>query len=487
MSIEHLEPKSVFKFFSEISAIPRGSKNERAVTDYLLKFAEQRGLWAYRDEYLNVIIRKPASLGYENVPAVILQGHTDMVCEKNSHVEHDFTKDGIKLVADGEYLRAEGTTLGADNGMALAFCLALFDDNTAEHPPIEALFTPDEEAGMSGAANVDPQLLTGRRIINLDTGDEGKFVVSCAGGIIMHLYVPIEVLDVPDGYSPFIIRINGLKGGHSGTDIHKELGNANRILSRVLCALRECDFYLSDICGGAKVNAIPREAEATIWVKGSDCERASGLITKLEEDIKNEYRYTDPGVKLSLEKQEKHGDKATVFTKEVTRKLSLAGTLLPNGVQHMCKIEGFEDLVETSLNLGVVSLTDKGVDFSCLIRSSVVSRKYETEDRIRLVAEVLGANAEKGPDNPAWEFNPDSKLQCYFQDEYQKFTGEKPEMAATHGGLECGYFAEILNRPDMISFGPNMIDNHSPDERLEIASVARVWEFLKHALANMRE
>ena len=488
MAIEHLEPKSVFKFFSEISAIPRGSKNELEITDYLLEFARKRGLWVHRDEYLNVVIRKKASPGYENAPVVILQGHTDMVCEKDSHVEHDFTKDKIKLVVDGEYLRADGTTLGADNGIGMAYCLALLDDTSLMHPPLEVLLTSDEEDGMTGAANLEPRLLTGRMLINLDSGEEGKFFISCAGGINIHLHVPAQTLginDIPSGCSAFTLRVHGLKGGHSGADIHKELGNANCILSRVLCALRKYDFYIADISGGAKENAIPREAQATLLFKNPDISDISALITEMREDIKTEYRFADPDVQLSLEELREPSSVSKVFTKDSSRKLAYTGSLLPAGIQHMCRLEGFEDLVETSINLGVVNTLDDSVVFCCSLRSSVVSRKYESEQKIQLVAEVLGAKTEKIADYPAWEFNPDSKLQYFFLEEYEKFTGKKPEITAIHAGLECGWFAEILDRPDMISLGPNCKDLHSPVEKVEIGSVARVWEFLKHALANI--
>lgn len=485
MAIENLAPKSVFGFFSEISAIPRGSKNERKITDYLLKFAQAHGLWAYRDEHLNVVIRKPASPGYEHVPSIILQAHTDMVCEKDSHVAHDFTKDGIKILVDGEYLRADGTTLGADNGIAVAYCLALLEDHSLAHPPLEVLLTADEEAGMTGASNLNPALLTGRRLINLDSGEEGKFFISCAGGISINLSLPTETIDAPAGYSYFMLRVDGLRGGHSGCDIHKEPGNANCILSRILCALGKYDIYVVDIRGGAKDNAIPREAQAAIFIKDSDCEEASVLVEKLCEDIKTEYRFTDPGAKLSMIRLQNVSSKA--YTKEVSRKIAIAGRLLPNGIQRMCKREGFEDLVESSANLGVVNVNDNHVDFHCSLRSSVVSRKYEMEQTVKLVAEVLGAETEKIADYPAWEFNPNSWLQHFFQEEYEKFSGNKPENAAIHAGLECGWFAEILGRPDMISIGPNCIDLHSPAEKVEIASIERVWEFLKHVLANMKE
>ncbi|MCL2699887.1 MAG: aminoacyl-histidine dipeptidase [Defluviitaleaceae bacterium] len=485
MSIENLEPKPVFKFFSEISAIPRASKNEREISDYLLAFAESHGLWAHRDEHFNVIIRKPASAGYENVPTVILQSHTDMVCEKNNGVVHDFEKDGLKLVIDGEYLRADGTTLGADNGAGVAYSLALLDDNTLAHPPIEALFTADEEVGMTGVQQLDHTLLTGRRLINLDSGEEGIFFISCAGGMTVRVRLPVEYADIPDDHNAYTLSVSSLIGGHSGVDVHKEQGNANRILSRILCSLDKFDFYIAGISGGAKDNAIPREAEAVILIKSSDCAEAVDFIVNLSKDIKAELSLTDPAASISIAPLKRQPSK--VYTKEASRKIALMGSLLPIGVQRMCKLEGFEGLVESSANIGVVIPSDNEVEFRCSLRSSVASRKHEMARQTALVAEVLGANAEIAGEYPAWELDPDSWLQRFFQEQYEAFTCQKAEMAAIHAGLECGWFAEHLDKPDMISLGPNMYGVHSPTERLEIKSTARVWEFLKFALANMKE
>lgn len=483
----NLEPQKVFEFFSEISAIPRGSGNEKAASDYVMAFARGKGFEASQDAAKNAVVYKPGTAGYEKAPRVILQGHLDMVCEKNRDVVHDFMKDGIKLVYDPDsgFIRGSGTTLGGDNGIAVAMVLAVLDGADIPHPPLTAIFTTQEETGMHGAAALDPKHLAAGRMINLDSAKDGIFTAGCAGGLRTRLTVSGDITDAPAGMKGLDITVSGLKGGHSGSDINKERGNANKLLGRVLTAfLQGFDIRLVRINGGEKENAIPRDASAKVLVNSADADDAISLGMKLAADIKNEYSHSDPAVSITIRES---GVENRAFSKETTERVVITLSLLPSGVQHMEQaLPGF---VETSLSLGVVRTIDNGVTFHSSLRSSVASRKYAMLSQIKNAAAILGATLETNGDYPAWAYKKESALRDICAKAYLDLFGEAAEVSATHGGLECGILLEkakgVGRELDIVAFGPDIFDNHSPDERMSVPSVARTWELLKEVLKRL--
>ena len=479
--IEGLEPKSVLEYFEKINNIPRGSGNEKEISDYLLSFAKERNLEVIQDEELNVIIKKPGTKGYESSPTVILQGHMDMVCEKNFDVEHDFLKDPIELVVDGDYISANGTTLGADNGIAVAYCLAILDSSEIEHPPIEVFITSNEEAGMNGAIGVDPSNFSGRILVNLDSEEEGEFLVSCAGGLKACINVPIK-WEQAEG-TACKIMVKGLKGGHSGSDIDKNRANSNRILGRILYDLNDAmDIHVVDIFGGSKDNAIPREAYANVIIPDGEFDKFNDIVDKISSDIKNEFKTSDSGLTVVITKEDMNETK--VMDKDTLNNLIFLLTCLPNGIQTMsADIEG---LVESSLNLGVVVTNDDSVKLTIAVRSSVGSLKKVMAYQLGLFAEYGHSEFRITGEYPEWEYRKESKIRDIFAKTYEDMYGKKPLIKAIHAGLECGVFDEKIEGLDMISLGPNMYDVHTPDERLSISSTKRTWEFLLNALKNIK-
>ncbi len=477
------KPTQVFKYFEEISKIPRGSGNEKAVSDYIYRFAVENGLEAVQDDRFNLVIKKTSSAGYENSPTVIIQGHLDMVCEKNNATTHDFLTDPIDVYIDGDFVKARGTTLGGDNGIAVAYAMALMSDRSLMHPPLEIVLTTDEEVGMNGAAALSPQLLTAKMLINIDSEEEGFFLSSCAGGIKCVIDVKADFCEIPNGYKPYTIAVGGLNGGHSGMDIHKERGNSNKIMGCILNALRELDIYLQKINGGSKDNAIPRECEVIVFVprENADFEAKIGQLT---ETLSREYAASDPGLTIAVKTADKCGDK--VFTKQTFEKILSALMLTPNGVIHMSK--SIPGLVETSNNLGVVRTDDVNsvVSFVSAIRSSVKSRKYYLLDQLTSLARLLGGSISTRGNYPSWEYNPDSNIRKLFEETYKEMYGKDAVVTAVHAGLECGLFAEKVKGIDMISFGPDMFDVHTPYERMSITSVNNTWEFLINVLSKMK-
>ena len=480
--LQNLQPQLVFDYFEEISRIPRGSGNEKGISDYLLNFAKKLGLEVIQVDALNIIIKKPATKGYENAPVVIIQGHMDMVCEKNNGTEHDFTKDPLKLRIIDDYIYATDTTLGADNGIAVAYAMALLASDDIAHPALEVLITTDEETGMSGAMAVSKDNIQGKMLINLDNEEEGYLLVSCAGGIRSKGTLDINFEEV-DAKDVLVLEVSGLKGGHSGMDIIKERGNSNKIMGRVLKSLiEEFDFNLVSINGGAKNNAIPRETKAVIAIDKSDKEEMKEFISKWNEIIKNELRTQDPGFKLTcVESQEATGK---MFTTESTENVIDLLYLYPNGIN--TKRVEIEGLVESSTNLGIVITNEDNVEFDSAIRSSVPSLKEEIVLRSKTIVELLGGEFTTTSDYPAWEYNPNSKLRDICQDVHKKMYGKEAEIVAIHAGVECGLFNEKLGDLDMISFGPDLYDVHTPEEHMSIKSVKNTWEYLLEILKAIK-
>ena len=480
--LQNIEPTIVFSYFEEISQIPRGSGNEKAISDYLVKFAKDLNLEVIQDEVLNVIIKKPGTKGYENSKTVIIQGHMDMVCEKNKGTNHDFEKDPLKLRVVGDDIYATDTTLGADNGIAVAYGLALVASNDIEHPPLEILLTTDEETGMSGAMGISKKHVNGKLLINIDNEEEGQLLVSCAGGIRSKSSVNIKLEDKGNKII-VLLAVRGLKGGHSGIEIHKERGNSNKIMGRILKDLStKIDFNMQSINGGSKNNAIPRELDTLIAINSQDLEKVKEVIANWETILLNELKSQDAGIKLEIELVEDSSEK--VFTKDCTRKVVELLYLYPNGINtRSVQIEG---LVESSTNLGVVTTLENVVEFDSAIRSSVASLKDEIILKVKTITEIVGADFETTSGYPEWQYNSESKLRDICQNVHVNMYGKEAEIVAIHAGVECGLFNEKLGELDMISFGPNLYDVHTPQEHMSISSVESIWKYLKAVLKELK-
>ena len=475
--LKGLDPEVVFKYFEEISAIPRGSGNEGEIADYIMNFAKERGLEAIKDEHLNVIVYKPAALGYEDSPKVAIQGHTDMVCEQNQGTNHNFLTDPIKLVVDGDWISAEGTTLGADDGIAVAKILALLD-GSYPHPALAALFTSGEEIGLLGAMAMDAKYIEGYKyFLNLDGG---TFIVSCAGGILKDITIPIEYKPAPRGNLTYTLKVRGLRGGHSGGDINKGYGHSNRLMGRLLYGLSTC-ATLVQISGGAKTNAIPREADAVINFPEDSLEEVKAIVRELEDYFKNEHKRTEPNLKIVLEESP---GVSKVFTEESTAKIVTALLLLPNGIQSLS--QDFEGVTECSNNIGVVKTEGDKVIISTATRSSVDSLKFFVDDQINHVASIVGGNCRVCAIYPAWEYNPDSKLQEISKKVHKELFNENLKIHAIHGGLEGGVYVNKVPGIDVIAYGPHKTGVHSPDERLSISSTKRSWDFTLKLLEELK-
>lgn len=481
--LKNLKPYEVFKYFEEISEIPRGSGNEKGISDYLVSFAKEHNLEVIQDASLNVIIKKPATPQYENAPIIILQGHMDMVCEKNTGTVHDFEKDPLNLRIDGDMVYATGTTLGADNGIAIAMALALLASKDIPHPALEMLVTTEEETGMGGAMGLDPKSIDGRMLINIDSEEEGKLLVSCAGGVRETISLPITWDKVKENTIPCAVRIRGLKGGHSGMEIHKGRGNSNKIMGRFLSSLSEAlDFNLVSLSGGAKNNAIPREADAVILIAPEHKGLLEESLNVWNNILKNEFKVSDPEVDLQLEVLDTKFEKA--FSKETTEKAIDLLFIIPNGIQTMSmEIAG---LVQSSTNLGVVVTTEKAVEYDSAVRSSIRSLKEDILNTTRIAAKVIGAGFETRSDYPDWQYDANSKIRRVFEKVYKDMYGSDPEIVAIHAGVECGLFKEKFGEIDMISFGPNLFDVHTPHEHMSISSVERSWNYLLEVLKEVK-
>lgn len=472
MEYKNLEPKEVFYWFEEISKIPRESGNEKEISDFLLKFAQERNLEALQDEALNVIIKKPASKGYENRQTVALQGHMDMVAVKDADSKHDFFKDPIELLVEDGWVTANKTTLGADDGIAVAYSLAILDDDTIEHGPLEVIITTDEERGMTGVNGLDPKNLTAKYLLNLDSEEEGILTVGCSGGLEAIISFKKEY-EKSDG--EFIkISIGGFEGGHSGMEIDKFRANAIKQIARLIVSLE--DYKIGKISGGVKRNAIAAEAEAIIQVENS--QQAIEILNKVKEDILHEFRMTDPNGNISIDKFSFTGD---VLTKEISKNIAEFLFVAQDGLY---KKDLDLNAIVTSSNLGVIEESEDYITVSSLIRSEVYTDKMYRGNMIKKTAEKFGAEVSLEGEYPGWE-KEDSSLMETSKKVWKEFTKTEQIIATTHGGLECGILKDRMPDTEMISFGPEIEGAHSPKERVNIKSVETNYLFLKELLKEL--
>ncbi len=476
-----LKPEKVFTYFEEICGIPHGSRDTKRISDYLAEFAKSHNLRYIQDESNNVIIFKDGTPGYEKSPTVILQGHMDMVCEKESDCDIDFTKDGLKLRLENGIISADGTTLGGDDGIAVAFELAILDSNDIPHPPLEAVFTVDEEIGMLGADAMDCSQLKGRLMLNMDSEDEGVILVSCAGGAESICHIPVK--RAKKRGSLMKVALMKLTGGHSGAEIDKQRGNANQLMGRFLYDLSQAvPFAINCVEGGLKDNAIPRESVAEIVVKPEDVTKVQEFTKAYEKQLKAELASTDPELAL---KAVIHGEgEYSVLTEESTACAVTAILNMPGGVQRMNP--DMPEMVQTSLNMGILKTLDDEIEMHLSVRSSVESEKKALMAKVECLAKALGGTTENVGDYPGWEYKKDSHLRSVMVDVFEKLYGRKPLVQGIHAGLECGLFSGKLPGLDCVSFGPNMKDIHTPAESMEVESVRRTWEYTLEVLKELK-
>ena len=473
-----LEPASVMGYFEKLCSIPHGSGNTKMISDYLVSFAKEHELKYIQDELNNVILFGPASAGYEDHEPVILQGHMDMVCEKDADCAIDFATDGLDVTHDGEWIFAKGTTLGGDDGIAVAYALALLADRSIPHPPLEVIITVDEETGMYGAVGIDLSELKGKRMINMDSEEEGIFTVSCAGGARANIHLPVSRHAV---YGPCIrLTVDGLAGGHSGVEIHKNRANANKVMGEFLSQIKsKMPLCLTALSGGSKDNAIPRSCTASLVAMGMDLEPINDIAAKLQEKIRAEY--DEPEAVVSADNIEALGGNA-LSTQDTDKVIGLL-CAAPNGVQAMCA--DMPGLVQTSLNLGIAKLEADGFAMTFSVRSSVKQEKLELLQKLHDLANLYDCAMEEKGHYPAWEYKTDSALRILMVDKYRQMFGQEPEVVSIHAGLECGLFGEKIPGLDSVSIGPDMQDIHTSRERLNIASVERMWKYLLELLKEM--
>ncbi|MBO5976678.1 MAG: aminoacyl-histidine dipeptidase [Oscillospiraceae bacterium] len=477
MVIGNIEPKSVMSIFETICSIPHGSGNTKALSDWCVDFAAKRGLEHYQDELNNVIIIKEATAGYENAKPVILQGHIDMVCQQEADLAKDMSKEGLDLAVDGDDIHAIGTTLGGDDGIAVAMALAILDTDDIPHPRLEVMLTVDEETGMYGAAGIDVSAIKGKTLINIDSEEEGIFTVSCAGGARANCFLPI-VREYAEGEFVNVI-ISGLKGGHSGVEIDKGRANATILMGRFLSLLAHGSFRILTLEGGSADNAIPLRCEAGLFGCADEIAKTAEIA---EAIFKKEYRNTDAGVVIEVIRADSPCRNA--LDAESTQRACDLLTLVPNGIQAMSS--DIPGLVETSLNLGILKLGEDTLRASFALRSSVGSRKEAMKTTLKSVLRVLGGHVEITGDYPAWEYRAESPLRDLMTEVYIRQYGEQPEVLAIHAGLECGLLSAKIPDLDCVSIGPNMKDIHTTSERMSISSVQRVWKFVLEVLKESK-
>ena len=480
--LENCEPKRVFHYFEEICKIPHGSGNTKQISDYLVQFAKDHDLKYIQDEMNNVVIYKPGTAGYENAPTVIVQGHMDMVCEKRPDVDHDFTKDGLNLSVEGDYVSANGTTLGGDDGIAVAYGLALLESDTIAHPPLEVFITVDEEIGLLGAVGFDCSVLKGRRFINLDSEAEGSLWISCAGGLSGISHIPVTRLEAKG--EKLTVKISGLMGGHSGAEIDKNRANANSLLGKFLHGLdAEAGYELISVQGGQKDNAITRESIAELLTVKENVEAVKEYAASMQTAWREEYTGTDEGITVTV--TEEGEQDAKVLHPTSKEKVVFFLVNVPYGVQKMSgTIKG---LVETSTNIGILKTSENEVLGSSSIRSSVETARDALSDKIEYLTEFLGGEYERQGVYPAWEYRKDSPLRDKMVEVYEEMYGQKPNVVAIHAGLECGLFYKKMEGLDCVSLGPDMKDIHTSEEVLSISSTERVWKYLVKVLGALKD
>ncbi len=493
---DYKDSEAVVRFFEEFSKIPHGSSNTSMIADYLVSFAKARGLSYSRDEADNVVIRKPATPGYENRPTVIFQGHLDMVAEKKPGAKIDMTKEGLTLYRDGDFLRAINTTLGGDDGVAIAYSLAILDSDNIPHPDFEAVFTSDEEIGLLGAVAINPDEIKGRLLINIDSDEEGVFTVGCAGGVRSDISLPVKYETADAEKKAFKICLSGFKGGHSGVEIDKGRANAVKVLAEMLNMACMTDLRIASISGGNADNAIPRECEALV-IADADfpekmmeiLERRRNMFAIMPQATLDELKSMDEdGKRLSDIEPDNSLTVSEValpdlaLDKDSTAKLISLLMLVPSGVIAMSK--SLPGLVETSLNLGILRLSDTAnVSFS--VRSAIGAEKKKLTSRLKDIADMLGADYGERGEYPAWEYREESHLRDVMVDVYEKMYGKKPLVVTIHAGLECGIFSEKIEGLDCVSIGPDNFDIHTTEERLSLSSLDRVWKFLQQVLKEI--
>ena len=477
-----LKPEKVFYYFEQLCSVPHGSGNTKRISDLCAGFAKELGLKYRQDEVNNLVIWKDGSCGYENAAPIILQGHIDMVCAKTEDCAKDMARDGLDVRTDGEWVWADKTSLGGDNGVAVAMILAILSDDTLAHPPIEAVFTVDEEVGMDGAVALDCSDLKGRELLNLDSEEEGVFTVSCAGGVRLDCALDMAQEALPAGMAGYRVTISGLKGGHSGMNINDGRGNANCLMARTLYSAMERfrSLRVHDLRGGEFDNVICLRNDALAAVDAKDAPAFEAFIRSFDATLKNEYAVTDGGISLTCEKAEVPSAVSTVSTTLLLHTL----LALPQGVQAMSA--DFPGLVQTSLNLGVMRMDEAGVQFTFSVRSAIASQKEMLVQRVRAIVEFAGGTVSERSGYPGWQYDRHSALRARVEQAYRDLTGREGKIEATHGGLECGLFIEKIPGLDALSMGPELHDVHSVNERLNVASTARVYALVCEVLKRSR-
>lgn len=481
MNLTALEPKEIWENFSKLNEVPRASKKETRVIKFIEDFGKSLNLNTYTDKVGNVIIKKPATKGMENKAVVALQSHLDMVHQKNSDTVFDFETQGIKMYVDGDWVKAEGTTLGADNGIGVASIMGLLASTTIPHPPLEALFTIDEETGMTGAINLQPGLLDAEMMLNLDTEEDNELTIGCAGGIDVTANGSYTEVAPSKDSIPIAINLKGLTGGHSGMDIHKGRGNANKLMNRLLLSIaQEIKMEIASIDGGSLRNAIPRESKAIICISKAQKAEFDQMFTAITNILKEENNITDPAMTVDCTEIELP---VKLMDNKASEQFLKAVSVCPNGIYRMSA--AIKDLVQSSNNLARIELSNGSYCVKCLTRSSVNTEKMEVAQAVRSAFELIGAQVEYGGSYPGWTPNPNSTIVKLMSELYVKMFNEKPNVNACHAGLECG----ILNGPypkiEMISFGPTIHGAHSPDEKVSISSVQKYWKYLLETLKQI--
>ncbi len=477
-AVKGLEPEILWQRFYEIAQVPRPSKKEGKILEHMRNLIKELNLEYKEDKVGNIVVSVPATKGYETSPTVVLQGHVDMVCEKNKGTKHDFDNDPIKLIKDGEWIKADGTTLGSDNGIGVAASLAIITDKDSVHGPLEILMTVDEETGLTGANNLESGFITGKILLNLDSEEDGAFYVGCSGGLDTVAVFEKETEKVDPKLSTYEVLITGLKGGHSGLDISQGRGNGIKILARVLKSFEGVNYFVSRIDGGSKRNAIPREAEAIIHISDSDVENIKKITKNFESNISNELKTSDSGVKVEFKKTD--SDASQVFTKQFSTKLVNTILALPHGVINMS--QDIPGLVETSTNVATIFTEDKIVRIGTSQRSSIESAKKYISQSVAAIFNLAGGEVKTGDGYPGWKPDLDSKILELSKQVFNEQYGKGPEIKAIHAGLECGILGDKNPGLDMVSFGPTIQGAHSPDERVNIKTVEKFYDLLKGIL-----